>query len=65
MNTARDYKQIFLAMGSVMNITPLGDYSEYMPKGTANQRIYGSWCRVGKSLKKTTKDYELTKTRHS
>lgn len=65
MNTTRDYRRTFLAMGSVMDITPLGDYSEFMPKGTASQRMYSTWSSVGKSLKKATKNYEKTETRHA
>lgn len=65
MNTTRDYRQMFLAMGSVMEITPVGDYSEYMPKGTASQRMHNSWCRVGQTLKKSTKNFENTKAEHA
>ena len=49
------------AMGSVMDICPVGDYSEYMPSGTAGQRISKSWFSVGASLRKAINKHADTK----
>lgn len=51
-------KPIYHAMGSAMEVIPAGDYSEYMPKGTAAQRLNGSWKRVGETLAKSMASYD-------
>ncbi|MDV2857162.1 hypothetical protein N2M06_03750 [Oceanimonas sp. AH20CE76] len=46
------------AAGSVMEIWPMGNYIEYMPKGTAQQRIEQCWQRVGNQLTHSFKVYK-------
>lgn len=58
MKTERTKARLVAAMGSVMDISPHGDYSEYLPKGTTSQRIASSWGEAGKSLKRSIKHYE-------
>lgn len=41
-----------LAMGSVMEILPSGDYSEYLPRGTTSQRLSATWRAVGGRINK-------------
>lgn len=36
------------AIGSVVDMLPLGDYSEYMPTETYSVRIKGYWKSTGK-----------------
>lgn len=48
----------FRAAGSVMEIWPTGNYSEYMPKGTPQQRMGQYWHNVGAQLNKSIKAYE-------
>lgn len=53
----RSYRSIREA-GSVMEIWPLGNYIEYMPKGTPQQRMGQYWKNAGNQLRKSIKDYE-------
>lgn len=46
------------AAASVMEFWPTGNYIEYMPKGTPEQRLGQCWLRVGDQLTKTLKSYE-------
>lgn len=41
-----------LAIGSVMEILPNGDYSEYLPRGTTSQRLGDAWRAVGGRINK-------------
>lgn len=45
------------AAGSVMEIWPMGNYIEYMPKGTAQERMEQCWQRVGNQLTRSLKAY--------
>ncbi|TCW32692.1 hypothetical protein EDC29_11758 [Marichromatium gracile] len=49
----RSYRKI-RAAGSVMEIWPVGNYTEYMPKGTSQQRIEQYWQNVGSQLRWST-----------
>ncbi|MGM0412823.1 MAG: hypothetical protein ACQERG_05895 [Pseudomonadota bacterium] len=51
-------KRVVLAMGSIMEIRPTGAYAEYMPKGTARQRIGQHWKATGDYLKEAVQHYE-------
>lgn len=43
--------------GSLVDIAGSGSaYSQYVPKGTATERIAASWIRVGQSIRKATGD---------
>jgi len=46
------------AVGSVMEIWPVGNYIEHMPKGTPQQRIGQCWQNVGNHLRKSIQAYE-------
>lgn len=61
------YKRIpvYFAVGSAMEVMPLGDYSEYMPQGTAAQRLNSSWARVGETLTKSMESYDEKEAGHS
>lgn len=52
----RSHPQI-RAAGSVMEIWPMGNYLEYMPKGTAQARIGQYWQHVGNQLTHSLKAY--------
>ncbi|WP_447926655.1 hypothetical protein [Vreelandella sp. EE27] len=52
------------AIGSVMEIWPIGNYSEHMPKGTPPQRMAQCWSNVGNQLQKAIKSYEQSATSH-
>lgn len=62
MNPKSRDKQFLLAIGSAMEVLPMGNYSEYLPKGTAAQRIGSSWYRVSKYIKKASINYEEVNT---
>lgn len=51
-------KPIYYAMGSTMEIMPTGNYAEYMPKGTASQRLNNNWKRVGETLVKSVESHD-------
>lgn len=53
----RSYRKV-RAVGSVMEIWPTGNYIEYMPKGTPQQRMEQCWQRVGNQLCHSFKAYE-------
>lgn len=38
------------AMGSVLEVYPQGDYSQYMPTGTPAQRLASHWQAAGVAL---------------
>jgi len=40
-----------------MEIWPAGNYTEYMPKGTPQQRMKQYWQNVGNQLRKSIKAY--------
>jgi len=46
------------AAGSVMEIWPVGNYIEHMPKGTPQQRIDQCWQNVGNHLRNSLHAYE-------
>jgi len=46
------------AAASVMEFWPTGNYIEYMPKGTPEQRLEKCWLRVGDQVAKSLKTYE-------
>ena len=46
------------AAGSVMEIWATGNYIEFMPKGTPQQRVGQYWQSVGVQLSKSIKTYE-------
>ncbi|XGA79019.1 hypothetical protein OR573_10945 [Halomonas sp. CH40] len=50
--------RIVLAAGSVMEVWPVGDYSQHMPKGTAQDRIGQHWVNAGSHLCKAVSDYQ-------
>jgi hypothetical protein len=41
-----------------MEIWPVGNYIEHMPKGTPQQRIGQCWQNVGNHLRKSIQAYE-------
>lgn len=49
----------FNVIGSAMEVWPTGNYIEYMPKGTPQERLGQSWQRVGNVFEKSIKAYEL------
>lgn len=52
MRSDRKKQRTLLAVGSVVDICPAGDYSEYLPKGTISQRLGASWKEAGRYLNK-------------
>ena len=46
------------AITSAMEFWPAGNYVEYMPKGTGEQRLGQYWLNTGNQLKKSIKTYE-------
>ncbi|MTW21502.1 hypothetical protein [Allochromatium palmeri] len=58
MQSTRVDKRTIEAVGSVMDLWPMGDYSEYVPRGTARERIYRHWVTVGRHLKTAVAQYE-------
>lgn len=52
----------FKAVGTIADIWPAGDYSEYMPKGTVPQRVGDNWSRTGEYLKNAVSKYEQRHT---
>lgn len=51
-------KRAALAMGSVMEIWPVGSYSQYIPKGSAEQRLGQYWKATGEYLSSAVKRYQ-------
>ncbi len=43
-------KYIIKGVGSVMDIAPSTDYSRFVPKETAGERMQGHWERVGQHI---------------
>lgn len=58
MKTHYKIPRTVLAAGSVMDIWPTGDYSQHMPKGTAQDRIGQHWANAGSHLYKAVSDYQ-------
>lgn len=46
------------AYGSVMDVLPLGDYSELMPQGRQSDRIAKYWISTGQYVGKAIGQYE-------
>jgi hypothetical protein len=46
------------AMGSVIDLLPVGDYSEHMPNGNCSARIAGHWQSSGNYLRKAIDQYD-------
>jgi hypothetical protein len=53
-------KRTIEAIGSVMGLWPMGDYSEYVPQGTMHERLYRHWSGAGRHLKTSVAQYERT-----
>jgi hypothetical protein len=45
-------KNILKGVGSVMDIMPSTDYSRFVPKETASERMQGHWARAGQHLQR-------------
>jgi len=54
----RDYRRV-RAVSSVMEFWPAGNYVEFMPKGTVEQRLGKCWLQTGQRLTKSMKRYEV------
>lgn len=50
------------AAGSVMDIWPAESYSQYMPKGSDQERIAQHWATVGNHLRSALSQYALNHT---
>ena len=48
------------AAGSVMAIWPSGDYSQYVPQGTPQQRLARHWRNVSRRFERVIDTYEHT-----
>ena len=46
------------AIGSVMDVCPLGDYSEHLPSVTTSAAIGAYWKEVGKYLGKAIEQHD-------
>lgn len=46
------------ALGSVVDLLPLGDYSEYMPTGNQSVRITRYWKSTGQYVGKAIEQYD-------
>ncbi len=44
-------KHILKGVGSVMDIFPATDYSRFVPKESASERMRGHWERTGQHIK--------------
>lgn len=57
MNRKLEVSRTARAAGSVMEVWPSSDYSDYVPKGSPQQRIGRSWENTGTYLKKAIRQY--------
>lgn len=46
----KQLKHILKDVGSMMDIAPSTDYSRFVPKETAEERMRGHWERVGQHI---------------
>lgn len=47
----KQLKHILKGVGSVMDIAPCADYSRFIPKESANERMRKHWERTGQHIK--------------
>jgi hypothetical protein len=50
------------AAGSVMDIWPVENYAQYMPKGSDQERIAQHWNTVGSHLRSALSQYAVNHT---
>lgn len=48
----------FRAMGSVIDLQPVGDYSEHMPTGRCSTRVASHWKAAGDYLRKSIEQHD-------
>lgn len=61
MNNAVLKSRRLRAFGSVVDMLPLGDYSDYMPTETYAVRITGYWKSAGKYVGKAIEQHDKNK----
>lgn len=52
------HKRLVLAMGSVMDFWPRRDYTEFLPRGSRQQRMARYWTATGRYLHQGKERYE-------
>lgn len=69
MSVRSSRRRTVSAVGSVIDIWPAGDYSEYVPRGSVQEHLRGHWVATGSYLKKaiarSSKPGRLVKREHS
>ena len=49
----RQIKNIIRGVGSLLDVAPTTDYSEFIPKESTAERIHKSWTRTGESIQRS------------
>jgi len=47
----KQLKHILKGVGSIMDISPATDYSRFVPKESASERMKDTWVRTGQQIK--------------
>jgi hypothetical protein len=63
-NMTKQIKNIIRGVGSLLDVAPSTDYSEFVPKESTAERIHKSWTRTGESIQRSLNHFANSSSAH-